>query len=82
MTRTVVVTGGTGEVGRRLLARLAGRPDLEVAALVRRPGLPVRALNLRELPFDFAALTLEPGQRRVLEGLDLHPGSVSNWGKV
>ena len=53
MTRNVVVAGGTGEVGRRLLARLAGRPEVEVAALVRRPGLPVRALNLRELPFDF-----------------------------
>lgn len=28
-----------------------------------------------------AALTLEPSQRRVLEGLDLHPGSVAQWGR-
>ncbi len=28
-----------------------------------------------------AALTLEPGQRRVLEGLDLHPGPTVRWGR-
>ena len=53
MTRSVVVAGGTGEVGRRLLARLGGRPDLEVRVLVRRPGLPLSAPNLREEILDF-----------------------------
>jgi uncharacterized protein YbjT (DUF2867 family) len=53
MMRNVVVAGGTGEVGRRLLMRMANRPDLVVRVPVRRPGLPVRAPNLHEVPFDF-----------------------------
>ncbi len=53
MVRDVVVAGGTGEVGRQLLARLAERPDLQVRVLVRRPGLPVSAPNLREETADF-----------------------------
>ena len=53
MTRNGVVAGGTGQVGRRLLARLADHPDLQVRALVRRPGLPVSAPNLREERLDF-----------------------------
>ena len=28
-----------------------------------------------------ATLALEPGQRRVLEGLDLHPGPIAHWGE-
>jgi uncharacterized protein YbjT (DUF2867 family) len=28
-----------------------------------------------------AALALEPGQRRILEGPDLHPGPVARWGR-
>jgi uncharacterized protein YbjT (DUF2867 family) len=28
-----------------------------------------------------AALALEPGQRAILEGLDLHPGPVTRWGR-
>jgi uncharacterized protein YbjT (DUF2867 family) len=28
-----------------------------------------------------AALALEPGQRRLLEGLDLHPGPLARWGR-
>ena len=28
-----------------------------------------------------AALALEPGQRRILEGLDLHPGPIARWGR-
>ncbi len=36
MTRRVVVTGATGQVGRPLLARLAGEGD-EVVVLSRRP---------------------------------------------
>ena len=28
-----------------------------------------------------ASLALEPGQRRILEGLDLHPGPVAQWGR-
>ena len=53
MVRDVVVAGGTGEVGRQLLARLAEHPGLRVRALVRRPGLPVPAPNLREEVLDF-----------------------------
>lgn len=54
MARNVVIAGGTGEVGRRLLSRMADRSGLDVQALVRRPGsLPVRAPNLAEVPFDF-----------------------------
>ena len=53
MTQHVVIAGGTGEVGRQLLALLAQRPALSVRALVRRPGsLPV-APNLEEVTFDF-----------------------------
>lgn len=49
----IVVAGGSGQVGRRLLAGLADHPDREVVALTRRPDLPVDAPNLRALPFDF-----------------------------
>jgi len=53
MMWNVVVAGGTGEVGRQLLARLAEHPDLQARVLVRRPGLPVSAPNLREEVLDF-----------------------------
>jgi uncharacterized protein YbjT (DUF2867 family) len=53
MTRQVVIAGGTGEVGRRLLALMADRPDLSVRVLVRRPGSTPAAPNLQEVPFDF-----------------------------
>ena len=49
----VVVAGGSGQVGLRLLAGLAARPDCEVAVLTRRPGLTVEAPNLRMTPFDY-----------------------------
>ena len=52
MTR-VVIAGGSGQVGRRLLARLAARPDCGVAVLTRRATLPMDAPNLRAVPFDF-----------------------------
>ena len=52
MTR-VVVAGGSGQVGLRLLTGLAARPDCEVAVLTRRPGLPMEAPNLRALSFDY-----------------------------
>ena len=53
MTRHVVVAGGTGEVGKQLLALLAARPDLSVRALVRRPGSALAAPNIQEVPFDY-----------------------------
>ncbi len=53
MTRHVVVTGGTGEVGKQLLALLAARPGLSVRALVRRSGTTPLAPNIQEVPFDF-----------------------------
>lgn len=49
----VVIAGGSGQVGLRLLAGLAARRDCEVAVLTRRPGLPVEAPNLRAVPFDY-----------------------------
>lgn len=52
MTR-VVIAGGSGQVGLRLLAGLAARAECEVAVLTRRPGLPVEAPNLRAMPFDY-----------------------------
>lgn len=53
MVRHVLIAGGTGEVGRQLLALMAGRSDLQVRALVRRPGALPAATNLSEVPFDF-----------------------------
>ncbi len=53
MTQRVVIAGGTGEVGRQLLALMAGRSDLQVRALVRRPGSLAPTANLEEVPFDF-----------------------------
>jgi len=53
MTQHVVIAGGTGEVGRQLLALLAQRPELSVRALVRRPGSLPAAPNLEEVTFDF-----------------------------
>jgi uncharacterized protein YbjT (DUF2867 family) len=53
MTRQVVIAGGTGEVGKRLLAELTLRPDLAVRALVRRLGSIAEAPNLEEIPFDY-----------------------------
>lgn len=56
MTQQVVIAGGTGEVGRQLLALLAQRPELSVRALVRRPGSLPLAANLEEVAFDFEDL--------------------------
>jgi len=53
MTQHVVIAGGTGEVGRQLLALLAQRPELSVRALVRRPASLPAAPNLEEIPFDY-----------------------------
>lgn len=52
MTR-VVVAGGSGQVGRRLLAGLAARADCEVAILTRQAGFPMAAPSLRAVPFDY-----------------------------
>lgn len=57
MIRHVVIAGGTGEVGRNLLALLATRPDLTVRVLVRRPGSALTAPNLAEVPFDYEDAT-------------------------
>jgi uncharacterized protein YbjT (DUF2867 family) len=53
MTRRVVIAGGTGEVGRRLLALLAGDARWQVRALIRSAALPVQAPNIAALPFDY-----------------------------
>ena len=53
MTRHVVIAGGTGEVGRRLLALMADRPDLSVRALARKPGSTLVSPNIQEIPFDY-----------------------------
>ena len=57
MTRHVVIAGGTGEVGKQLLALLAGRADLSVRALVRRPGSTLVSPNIQEIPFDYEDAT-------------------------
>ena len=49
----VVVAGGSGQVGRRLLTGLAARRECEVAALTRGGPLPVDAPNLKAQSFDF-----------------------------
>jgi uncharacterized protein YbjT (DUF2867 family) len=53
MTQHVVIAGGTGEVGKQLLALMADRPDLSVRALVRRPGSTLVSPNILEVPFDY-----------------------------
>ena len=53
MVRHVLIAGGTGEVGRQLLALLAAQPELQVRAMVRRPGALTAAANLTEVPFDY-----------------------------
>lgn len=53
MTHQIVIAGGTGEVGKRLLAELAGQPEVSVRALVRRPGSTADAPNLEEIPFNY-----------------------------
>jgi uncharacterized protein YbjT (DUF2867 family) len=53
MTRQVVIAGGTGEVGKQLLALMAARADLSVRALVRRPGSTLVSPNIQEVPFDY-----------------------------
>jgi hypothetical protein len=53
MTQHVVIAGGTGEVGKQLLALMADRPDLSVRALVRRPGSTLVSPNIQEVPFDY-----------------------------
>ena len=53
MTRHVVIAGGTGEVGKQLLALLATRTELSVRALVRRPGSTLVSPHIEEVPFDY-----------------------------
>ncbi|MCE1205312.1 MAG: NAD(P)H-binding protein [Holophagaceae bacterium] len=53
MTQHVVIAGGSGEVGRQLLALLAQRPELSLRALVRQLGSLPASANLEEVPFDF-----------------------------
>lgn len=57
MTQHVVIAGGTGEVGQRLLALMAGNEALQVCVLTRRPGLPLQASNITPLPFDYEDAT-------------------------
>jgi uncharacterized protein YbjT (DUF2867 family) len=53
MTQHVVIAGGTGEVGKQLLALMADRPDLSVRGLVRKPGSILVSPNILEVPFDY-----------------------------
>ena len=57
MVREIVIAGGTGAVGRRLLALLAQHPELSVRALVRTPGSLPASANLEEVLFDFEDAT-------------------------
>ena len=49
----VVVAGGSGQVGMRILAGLAARGDCAVTVLTRRPELPVAAPDLEARVFDY-----------------------------
>lgn len=51
----VVIAGGTGQVGRRILEGLAGRSEYEVTVLSRRQTSAVGAPGLTILAFDFEA---------------------------
>lgn len=61
MAQQVVIAGGTGEVGKQLLARLAGHPELSVRVLVRRPGAVRAAPNISEVLFDYEDPAAYPG---------------------
>ncbi len=54
------------------------------AAFAGSPGwwrwAPVHVREVAEALLE-ASLSLKPGQRRVLEGPDLHPGPVARWGR-
>jgi len=53
MTRHVMIAGGTGAVGGRLLALLAEDATVEVRALTRGSGLCTTSPNIHPLPFDY-----------------------------
>ena len=53
MTVRVVVAGGSGQVGQKLLAGLASRKECQVVALTRHPGPPMDRPNQRSLAFDY-----------------------------
>jgi len=53
MTRHVVIAGGTGAVGGRLLALLSTDAGLEVRALTRGSGPGTASANIHPLPFDY-----------------------------
>lgn len=53
----IVVAGGTGLIGQRVLAKLSRRPALEVTALVRREGAVDQNHVVKAVTFDFESDT-------------------------
>lgn len=53
MTMRVVVAGGSGQVGQRLLKGLAAREDCQVVVLTRRVAPSMDSPQLRTLTFDY-----------------------------
>lgn len=54
--KNIVVAGATGLVGREVVSLLAGRRDVRVTALVRRPGsMPSSSSSLCERVFDYGS---------------------------
>ena len=51
----VVVAGSTGLIGKRLVALLSLRSDVQVTALVRKAGRTLKATNVIERVFDYKA---------------------------
>ncbi len=56
MSRMILVTGATGNIGGQLIPRLAAHPDLEVRALVRNAE---KAQNLQNVVADLAVCSFE-----------------------
>ena len=78
---TYLVTGGTGFLGRNLLARLVARPDAQISVLVRKASLPrLQAMaasldggeRIRPVVGDLSAqgLGVRAADRKRLQGVD------------
>jgi uncharacterized protein YbjT (DUF2867 family) len=65
--RRVLLAGSTGLIGRAVLGQLAGRADVQVTALVRRPSGRALAANVAERVFTFAP----PGDYRLIGTAEL-----------
>ena len=81
-TRRVLVTGGTGFIGCRVVEALCGGGDWDVRALVHNPN---HASRLARLPTEMvhADVDCEADVRRLVEGCDavVHCAMGTDWGQ-